>query len=177
MSGILDHRGNPFNTAGSRTTHNVAASRGQRSVTMRGKSAGPNSAVLPEISKIRDRARDAVRNSPYIANMMRTLVKHEVGTGITCRFKGDDEETQKKLQEAWDRDIPNIFAEGIGHLYAGQRMGSRGRNESGEVFLRRRRRSLNSTSGVPMQVQLLEADMLDEDYNTCLLYTSPSPRD
>jgi len=135
---------------------------------MSGKPAGPNSAITPELPTIRNRARDAVRNSPYIGNALRALVKHEVGTGITCKFLVEDEPIRLALEAAWRESLPNMFSDGVGHFYAGQRLGSRGRNESGEIFLRRRRRPNRSTSSVPMQVQLLESDLLDTTYNVQL---------
>jgi len=164
MVSIVDTGGRPLRQMG-RATHNVAASRGKRSTVMTGRSSGPNSAVNPELPRVRNRARDAVRNSPYIGNALRALVKHEVGTGITCRFQVEDESLQEHLTEAWKESLPNMFSEGIGHFYAGQRLGSRGRNESGEVFLRRRRRPARSMAGVPIQVQMLESDLLDTTYN------------
>jgi len=165
MTAILDIHGFPLRQT-ARTTHNTAASRGKRSTVMSGKAAGPNSAVTPELAKVRNRARDAVRNSPYIGNALRALVKHEIGTGITCRFLVEDEDVRGQLTDAWKESLPNMYSDGIGHFYAGQRLGSRGRNESGEVFLRRRRRPSRSFNGVPMQIQLLESDLLDTTYNT-----------
>lgn len=164
MVAIVDTGGRPLRQM-SRTTHNVAASRGKRSTVMSGKSSGPNTAVNPELPTVRNRARDAVRNSPYIGNALRALVKHEIGTGISCKFLVEDESIQKQLADAWKESLPNMYSDGIGHFYAGQRLGSRGRNESGEVFLRRRRRTARTMTGVPMQIQLLESDLLDTTYN------------
>jgi len=135
---------------------------------MSGKAAGPNAAVNAELPTMRNRARDAVRNSPYIGNALRALVKHEVGTGIRCLFLEENDAVREHLTEEWEKSLPNMFSDGIGHFYAGQRLGSRGRNESGEVFLRRRRRAARTTDTVPMQVQLLESDLLDTAYNVQL---------
>ena len=152
----------------SRSTHNVSASRGTRSAVMAGKPAGPNSAVSPELRLSQDRARDAVRNGPYISNGLRSLVKHEIGTGITCTFENEDENLRDELNSLWKESIPTMFAEHVGHLYAAQRLISRGRNEVGEIFIRRRRRPAYKGMAVPMQCQLLESDMLDPTFNRTL---------
>lgn len=147
------------------TTHNVAASRGTRATIMTGSAAGPNAATVGELPVMRNRARSAVRNSPYIGNAIRELVKHEVGTGITCNFRVKDEEIKAQLEEAWKESLPEMFSDNVGHFYAGQRLCSRGRNEAGEVFIRRRRRSARGGLNVPMQGQILEGDFLDTTYN------------
>ena len=168
MTKIVDTFGNPITNIGALSTNYVGASKGRRSSVMTGRATGPNTAVDGELGTLRDRTRDATRNKPYNSKAINSLVNHEVGSGISCKFLVDDDEIAAELKELWNASLPKLVADGIGHFSAGQQLSSRGRIESGEVFIRKRRRSRRSDLKVPVQIQILESDFLDLDYNEVL---------
>ena len=153
---------------GGRTSNHVAASRGRRAMSMPTKKTSPNTALNYELKLIQERSRDAVRNRAFDKNAIRKLVSHEIGSGIKPKFCIEDEEINKAVTELWEKSCKELVGEGIGNFYAGQTLISRGRNESGEVFIRRRRRPSSSNLAVPMQIQIIESEFLDSTYDKTL---------
>ena len=154
---------------GARNTGHIGASRTSRAQIMNGKSYGPNTVAINDQTLLQNRSRDGVRNFPYPKNAIRKLVSHEIGSGIKPKFKTGDEKIDAQLSELWEYSHREIVNGNDGNFYAGQRLCSRARNEAGEVFIRRRRRSpSNSDLTVPMQVDILESDYLDITDNRTL---------
>ena len=73
-----------------------------------------------------------------------------------------------QLAKLWKISCKELVSGNINNFYAGQRICSRSRNESGEVFIRRRKRSINSGFTVPLQIEILESDYLDPTYDALL---------
>jgi lambda family phage portal protein len=130
-----------------------AASVGRRTQGWRRSMTDANSAIGPSLATLRDIARDLVRNNPYAESALSTIVDHVVGWGIAPA-------TEHEAFERWARSAAcdvhgrNTFA-GL------QRLAMRGVAESGEVLARRVWRSSPAETGLPFQIQLLEADYLD----------------
>ncbi|MDM7852666.1 phage portal protein [Pseudochrobactrum kiredjianiae] len=104
---------------------------------------------------LRDRMRDLVRNNPYAAKAVSELVSHAIGDGIIPRSK--DKELNKLFLE-WskhcdadgDLDFNGIVALAVREMF-----------ESGDGIVRRRRRRLEDGLPVPLQLQVLESDLID----------------
>jgi len=170
---ILDSSGLPISSADNlkqmgRSTNYVSGSRGRRAGSMTTRKAGPNSAVVAELRVIQGRSQDASRNSPHIKNAHRQLVSHEIGSGIKPRFELKNPKLNDAITELWSQSCKELVSDGVGNFYAGLRLISRARNESGEVFIRRRRKQSRSSLAVPIQVQILESEMLDASYDDLL---------
>lgn len=114
-----------------------------------------NLEVAGSLPRLRERARDLVRNNTYAASWLDKWVSNAIGTGIVGKF------SDKKLQALWLLWQKQCDADGH-HDFAGlQAMAARTMAESGEVLLRLRPRRLEDGLAVPLQLQVLEPDYLD----------------
>lgn len=110
---------------------------------------------------LRDRMRDLVRNNPHAANAINALVTHIVGEGIMPRAKTGDPERDKKLNDLFDKWSKKADADGQLDFYGLQSLAVRGMMESGDGIIRRRRRRAEDKLPVPLQLQVLETDLID----------------
>lgn len=123
---------------------------------------GPNAAITGNMATLRNRSRAEQRNNPWAARALSALMVNEIGTGITPRSRAENKELRSGLDELWRDFVPEIDPEGILCAYGQQGMCAINRRMSGEVFLRRRRRSLADGLTVPLQVQVLESEFVPE---------------
>lgn len=110
---------------------------------------------------LRDRMRELNRNNPHAARGTSALVTNIVGTGITPRPKHPNKTVNKKVTAAFERWAKACDADGMGDFYGLQTLLCREMIEAGEVLARRRLRRV--ADGVPsnLQIQVVEADLLD----------------
>jgi lambda family phage portal protein len=143
-----------------------AAGTGRRMKGWMPPSSGPNKAIQG-IQNIRNRARDVVRNDWSGESATQKWVTNLVGTGITPRLKRiTDKARKEELHDLWLRWVPMADADGVLDFYGMQALVVRAWLDSGEVFVRKRYRRVDSGMEVPVQVQLLEAEfvpMFDAD--------------
>lgn len=118
-------------------------------------STSANTEIAPNLSKLRDRSRDLVRNNPYAAKAMRVLVSNTIGTGIMPSM------TNRPAIKLWDQWVEVADSEGILDFYGIQRLVARTIFESGECLIRFRHRKPEDGLVVPLQLQVLEPDYLD----------------
>lgn len=144
-----------------------AAGGGKRMRAWNPPSSGPNKAVVG-IQKIRDRARDARRNDWTGESGTQKWATNLIGVGIVPRFKRITNKARKlEIIDLWNDFVAKADADNVLNLYGLQTLAVKSWFESGEVFLRRRDRRVDSGLPVPVQMQLIEADfvpMLDSDY-------------
>lgn len=137
-----------------------AASSGRRMAGWNPPSSGPNRAIVG-LQKIRNRARDSVRNDWSGSSGIQKWVTNLIGIGITPRFKRVASKQRKAaITDLWNDFCAECDADGVLNFYAIQALATRGWLESGESFIRRRNRFADEGLPVPMQVQVLEADMV-----------------
>lgn len=113
--------------------------------------SGPNRAIVGA-EKIRARAHDAIRNDWSGESSVQKWTTTLVGCGIVPRWENED---YGKLWARWGRVADSA---GVLDVYGLQALGVRSLIGSGEVFLRRRPRSLRRGLPVPLQVQIIESD-------------------
>lgn len=136
-----------------------AAGNGRRIKAWNPPASGPNKAITGA-SKIRDRSRDAVRNDWSGESSVQKWTTTLVGVGIVPRWAKDD------LNQLWTQFARRADADGVLDVYGMQALAVRSWIASGEVFVRRRPRSLKLGLPVPLQLQLIESDFcpyLDTD--------------
>lgn len=121
--------------------------------------SGPNRANAGA-GTLRNRARDAGRNDWAGRAIPQRWAANLVGTGIIARPKTRDSELKSRLVELWDEWAEVSDADEMLDLYGQQNLIARNWIESGEVFVRLRPRRLEDGLPVPLQVQVLEADMV-----------------
>ena len=120
---------------------------------------GPNAAL--ELGQIaRARSQDAVRNNPWIRRAVKLLVSHLIGCGIQPRPKIADKGLRAEIVALWNDWTAEADADGVMDFYGLQSLASRARHESGEVFARLFWRRKSDGLTVPLQLQLIEADLL-----------------
>jgi len=125
---------------------------GRRAAHWRADSGSANSEITPSLSRVRNRARDMVRNNPYARSAITKLVARSIGTGIMARPPANVLPVWKEFVEAAD-------FEGQHDLYGLESLAGRTVFESGECLVKRiRGKRLNA----PLQVQVLEPDYLDD---------------
>jgi lambda family phage portal protein len=104
-------------------------------------------------------ARDLVRNNPYAASALNTIVDHAIGTGITAKPMPDNEAAAARWK-AWAESTA-CDADGRHDLVGLEKLAFRTIVESGEVLVRRRVRRPDDGLPIPLQIQVLEPDFLD----------------
>ena len=120
---------------------------------------GPNADISGKLPVLRKRARHAVRNNPYATTAKETYVANLVGNGMVAKWPS------KELQALWDRWILQCDADGHDNIYGLQMLAAGAQFESGEVLTRQRLRRASDGLKVPLQLQMLEGDHLDEGYS------------
>ncbi len=118
-----------------------------------------NAAARPYLARLRDAARDLVRNNGHAESALDTISAHAVGTGIVAKptkpnTKVDD------LWKAW-AETTDCDSDGRADIYGLQDLVMRTVAESGECLIRRRLRLTTDGLALPLQLQVLEPDYLD----------------
>ena len=121
-----------------------------------------NSEILPQLSILRNRSRELVRNNPYAAKAMRVLSSNRIGTGIMAVMN------DKIVTALWKKWVKVCDADGQYDLYGLQKLTSNTESESGECLIRFRYRKMSDGLPVPLQLQLLEPDFIDTNKNEVL---------
>jgi lambda family phage portal protein len=106
------------------------------------------------------RARWLVRNNGYAANAVEAFASNVVGTGIKPSSSIADAALKDELQSLWLAWTDEADAEGLTDFYGLQRRATREGFLAGEVFLRMRPRREADGLTVPLQLQMLPAEML-----------------
>ena len=123
-------------------------------------STSANTEIYVAGRRLRDRARDIVRNNPYGKKARRIFSDNFVGKGITARARATAG-LNKQIMKAWNKWVSECDYDGNCDFYGLQAMIVRALFESGECFVRYRDRVSTDDNSVPMQLQVLEADFLD----------------
>ena len=146
-----------------------AASVGRRMKNFRAPAAAINSLVNGSLARMRDRARDQVRNIPWMRRADRSFVANVVGNGIRPIPKGGDKDFQTAVKEAWDEWVMEADADGRLDFYGLQALVVRSVYQSGEALVRKIYRPTDDYNLlIPYQLKVIEADHLDHTYNTHL---------
>jgi len=132
-----------------------------------------DSEIRGSIRLLRNRARQLVRDSDFAKAALRAVRNNVVGTGIKLQAqvrmqRGGRlaEEVNSRIEEQWTRwgSAKRCHAGGKLSWYDIQRLSVTSMLESGEVFIRVVRQSFGG-SQVPMGLEIIESDLLDDDYN------------
>ncbi|HOQ48004.1 MAG TPA: phage portal protein [Bryobacteraceae bacterium] len=121
-----------------------------------------NAEIVLALSKLRERSRDLVRNNPYAARAVAEVVGNAVGTGITAQARTGLPELNRQIDAAWLDWIERCDADGQLDFYGIQALVARTVFESGECLVRFRQRRDGDGFKVPVQLQVLEPDYLDQ---------------
>jgi len=101
-----------------------------------------------------------VRNNGYAVNAVESWAANTVGDGIKPISKIADAVRKEELQRLWLAWTDEADAEGLTDFYGLQRRAAREVFLAGEVFFRIRMRRPGDGLSVPLQLQMLPAEML-----------------
>ena len=119
-----------------------------------------NALIAASGPDITARARWLVRNNGYAVNAVESWAANTVGDGIKPISKIADAARKEELQRLWLAWTDEADAEGLTDFYGLQRRAAREVFLAGEVFFRFRPRRAGDSMSVPVQLQMLPAEML-----------------
>lgn len=109
---------------------------------------------------LRARARQIVRSNSYASNAADSFVANAVGAGIKPSSLVADQGLKELIQQTWLAWTDSADTDGLTDFYGQQALAVRAMFESGECFVRFRPRRPEDGLIVPLQIQLLESEML-----------------
>jgi len=138
------------------------ATAGRRAHGWYAASTDANVELMGSLIWLRNRSRDLIRNNPYAARAVEELAGNVVGTGIVPKAKTGNTAIDKIIDAEWQ-----FFADGCDmpqrlDFYGMQTLTVRTMAESGEAIVRFRPHPADAGLRVPLQLQMLEADFLDQ---------------
>lgn len=140
-----------------------AATRGRRAQGWRVVSTDANSELIGAASRVRDVARDMVRNVPLAARGKKVIAHNVVGSGIIPTIGSSDEGKKAKLEELLKQHFDTTACDAYGRhdLYGIQNLAMGTVVESGEALVRYRPRFASDGLPLPFQIQVMEPDYID----------------
>ena len=157
---LIDQHGRPLRLSHPAPAYEGAAT-GRRMSSWGLSSAGPNDTVISGLTNTRARSRELVRNNPWIDGGADTFIAYLIGTSISPRWNIKDKALKEDIQQLWADSVKEMDYDGICDFYGQQALAARGTFESGEVLYRKRILPKSSGLLVPLQIQVIEADLLD----------------
>ena len=132
-----------------------------------GRNVGATSAnveILRSAARLRDVSRDLRRNNATADNAIRVIATHVVGAGIIPTVEATQARVKKKLQALIKSHLEttDIDFDGRHDLYGLQNLATQTVVEAGEALIIRRIPKPGLGLSVPLQVQVLDPDYLDQ---------------
>jgi len=124
--------------------------------------SGPNAALFGALPYLRARGRELDRNDAWVKKGISSYVANVIGTGIVPRWKLDDQALKEEIQRTFRRWTDEADATGVSDFYGQQATVARTQFVAGECLVRFRPRTMDDGLVVPLQLQGLEPDHLDE---------------
>ena len=157
--------GVPRVRAAVRPAYQAGSTRGPRTVGWQVPDVGANAATA-SAPEIRKRCRAAVRNDSWARAIVETLVDDCIGWGLKPLSRAEDEPFRQKVQRLWESWTNVADADGVLALAGLQSLALREMVVAGEVFIRLRGRLPEDKLPVPLQVQVLPAEICPQEHST-----------
>lgn len=135
---------------------------GRRATSFKALNTSANAEIQGALRPLRSRARELARNTPYAARMLDIITSHVVGAGITPVPDTGSDKLDHRLENLWDDWERKADVTGRMGFYGMQALAVRSMVESGEAVFRFIDRPFEDPRRVPFQMQLLEADFIDQ---------------
>lgn len=113
------------------------------------------------VERLRNRARDMVRNNPYCSRALDVWTSNIVGTGIVPASRTGKKTVDRTVMDLWRQFVDQCDADGQLDFYGLQTLAVRSAFEGGDMLARLRVRRPEDGFKVPLQLQLMEGDHLD----------------
>lgn len=136
-----------------------AATKSRRGAGWMATGADANTQIAFDISTLRNRSREMVRNNPYVSRAAKLIPATVCGRGIRPSISGGSKRAVDQAKAAWKKWAESKKCDLLGqrNFYGLQKLVMRSVVISGEVFIRRIR---NAKTDIPFQLQVLESDFL-----------------
>ncbi len=134
---------------------------GRRQNSWGGGATSANTEIGSAGTRLRNNARELVRNNPWAKKGKRVYVANMVGTGIMPTANTGSAARDKRIDRAFQAWCGECDAAGQIDFFGLQALAVGTMFESGEVLARYRDRPPAAGLALPMQIQLLEPDYLD----------------
>lgn len=141
-----------------------AGSTSKRTSTWRPPTSTANS-MLGTLGLVRDRSRHAVRNDGYAWGITDKLVSNLIGTGIKPLSQAPDRAFRLAVQRLWNAWVEVSDADGQCDFYGQQALAVRVWLEGGDSFGRLRNRLASDGLPVPIQLQVIEPELVPYSYH------------
>lgn len=147
-----------------RTRGFEGADRGRRTQGWISTGGGANAELRTGLDVLRARARALRRDNSHARSAIGVLRGHLAGRGIRPKFMHDRDAVLRDVGELWEEWSSQPICDVAGRLswHAMQGACAESMVEGGEALVRRRRRRAEDGLTVPLQLQLLEADHIDD---------------
>lgn len=143
------------------------AATGRRMSTWGTSSASANTSLYSSLSTLRGRTRELRRNNPLAESGAESYIANIIGSGINPRWQIKNNPTLKQeIQELWDDWTKESDFYDHLEFYGQQSLGVSGLIDAGEFLCRFFDVGPGEYDTVPLKLQLLEADHLDETFNS-----------
>lgn len=142
-----------------------AASTGRRLKNWQPGSPGPTRAAVSQLTTVRARSRDAVRNNGWISNGVGNWVSNEVGTGVKPRSSAPDKAFADEANKLWELCAKELDYDEQLDVYGLMAMAVRSRKEAGECFVKIHHLGLASGNLLPIQFQIIEGEQVPHTLN------------
>ncbi|MGY3887202.1 phage portal protein [Aeromonas aquatica] len=126
---------------------------------------GPNRALAAAGPVLRNRSRQAHRNSPYLRSAIEKGVTAEVGKGVVLISTCKDPDVKEALDALWKQHQHCLDPWGDMTFGAILQQLSRARKTGGEVFIRRIPTTIKAGPRVPFELEILEAEFCPMELN------------
>lgn len=121
-------------------------------------SSSANTEIEGALVRLRARSHDLVRNNPHASRAIASLVGNSIGTGFMVKLP-------KNLRPYWNNWTEYCDADGQLDYYGLQNLIGRTTYEAGECLVRLRQRLPSDGYEIPLQLQVLEPDYIDDSKN------------
>lgn len=150
----------PFTRSGSARSAYEGAATTRRMKGWRPRAGSPSTLLAGEGEMLRDRARDLIRNNPWATAASEQFVTDVVGRGMRPWWGGLPKEQRIALKTLWSTWISEADSSGVADFYGMQAVAFRAVFDVGECFVRLRDRRPKDGLVVPLQLEMLPADMV-----------------
>lgn len=122
--------------------------------------SGPNAVLTGNMGPLVRRSRDMLRKNPWARRAIDRYVANVIGTGIKPRSTHPNADIRRALHDSFERFSDQCDVDGATNYYGQQVMTLTAALEGGDGFARFRPRRREDGLRIPLQIQLLEAEMV-----------------
>lgn len=145
-----------------------AAARGRRAASWYPTSSSINQILSADAPQMVRRARQAFRNSAWAKSASDSYVSAVVGSGILPEFDVQDKTLRENLANLFEDFSDHCDPLGASDFAGLQEIACRGHFEAGDSFARLRTRRPADNLPIPLQLEMLDAEMCDYGKNVLL---------